>query len=305
MDGAELALTAARGAHLAAALAAFGIAVFGNVVAPPLLRDAETAARDRFETASRRLYRAAIVVAAAAGLVWLIGAAADAAEADSLADAAAAIWPMLTDTPFGRDLGLRLVLLAGAGLVLGNGASGWRRTAAASAAGAAVLLQAWAAHAAAASGIDRAILLGAESLHLLAVGAWLGSLPVLLILVRLLPPELGARALHRFSPFGLFCVAIIAVSALAQGWLLIGSVPAVFDSDYGCVALLKAALFLAMLALAATNRFHHARVLGGTPQADATRWLCRCVGLELALGIAVVLAAALLAGLPPPVDTVP
>ena len=166
-------------------------------------------------------------------------------------------------------------------------------------------MQAWGAHAAAASGIDRAILLGAESLHLLAAGAWLGSLPVLFILVRRLPADLGAPALRRFSPFGLFCVAIIAASALAQGWLLIGSVPAVFGSDYGRVALLKAALFLAMLALAATNRFHHARVLVGNPHPDATRWLCRCVGLELALGIAVVFAAALLAGLPPPVDAVP
>ncbi len=303
MDGAELALTAARGVHLAAALAGFGIAVFGNVVAPPLLWEAESAARARFEAGARRLYRVAILVAMAAGLVWLVGTAAYAAEADSLAAAAGAVWPMLTDTPFGRDLGMRLVLLAGAGLVLGDGASGWQRTASASAVAAAVLLQAWGAHAAAASGIDRVILLGAESLHLLAAGAWLGSLPVLFMLVGLLPPDLGARALRRFSPFGLFCVTVIAVSALAQGWLLIGSLPAVFGTDYGRVALLKFALFLAMLTLAATNRFHHAPVLSGNPGPAATRRLRRCVGLELALGVAVVFAAALLAGLPPAVET--
>ena len=299
MDGAELALTALRGVHLAAALAAFGIAVFWSVVAAPLLPAADESARAGFEARSRRLYRGAMLVALVAGVAWLLGGAAYDSEAESVADAAAAVWPMLTDTQFGRVLGIRLILLVIAALGLGDGARSGRRALAAVAAGLAIALQSLTAHGAAAAGTAHAILLAAEPLHLLAAGAWLGALPSLFILCTLVPPSLGARALRRFSPIGMLCVAVIAATALVQAWFLIGSVPALIGTDYGRVAVLKLALFLLMLGLAAAHRFHHAQVLGAAPVPGARRRLRRSVGLEMALGLAVVLAAALLADLPP------
>jgi putative copper export protein/mono/diheme cytochrome c family protein len=299
MERAELALAGVRGVYLAASLVAFGMATFWSVVAPPLLRTTDSAMRLGIEARARRLFRAAIVVAAAAAFVWLVAQAAYMAEADSLPDAAAAVWPVLTATHFGRILGVRLILLPLAAVAFGDGTNGTRRVLTAGATGLAIGLQSWTAHAAAAEGTDRAILLCAESLHLLAAGAWLGALPSLLMLVGALPPDQGARALRRFSPLGMLCVAILAATALVQGWLLIGGLPGLVGTDYGRVALLKLVLFLAMLLLAASHRFYHARILSGPRVSGARRRLQASIAAETSLGLAVVFAAAILANLHP------
>lgn len=299
MEAAELGLTAVRGVQIAASLSAFGVAVFWTVVAPPVLQAAEDATRGRIEAGFRRLFRASLAVAVAAGLVWLVAQAAFMAEAESLADAAAAVWPVLTDTHFGHVLGARLVLLALSALALGNGSKGGRRALAVVTVGLTLILHTWSTHAAAAAGIDRTILLGAESLHLLAAGAWLGSLAPLFIAVGALAPDQGARAARRFSPLGMLCVAILAGAALAQGWILIGGLPGLVGTDYGRVALVKLALLLVLLALAGANRFRHAPAMHGPVGADAKRRLRRSIAVETGVGLAAVLAASLLADLPP------
>ena len=226
MEASELGLTAARGVQVAASLSAFGVAVFWSVVAPPVLQAAEGATRTRIEAGSQRLFRASLAVAVAAGLVWLVAQAAFMAEAETMTDAMAAVWPVLTDTHFGHVLGARLLLLVLSALALGDGSKGGRRGLAAVVAGLALIMHTRSTHAAAAAGIDRTMLLGAESLHLLAAGAWLGSLAPLFIVVGALAPDQGARAARRFSPLGMLCVAILAGTALAQSWLLIGGLPA-------------------------------------------------------------------------------
>src|SRR5215831_16482462 len=105
MEPAELGLTVVRGVQIAASLSAFGTAVFWSVVAPPLLKDAAGRSRERIGTDSRRLFRISLAVAILAALVWLAAQAAFMAEAESLADVAAAIGPVLTDTHFGHILG--------------------------------------------------------------------------------------------------------------------------------------------------------------------------------------------------------
>ena len=296
MEAAELGLTAVRGVQIAASLSAFGVAMFWSTVAPPVLQGAT---RPRIEAGFRRLFRASLVVAVAAGLVWLVLQAAFMAEAETMADAAAAVWPVLTDTHFGHILSARLLLLVLAALLLGDGSSGGRRALAAVAAGLALILHAWSTHAAAAEGIAGAILLGAEPLHLLAAGAWLGSLAPLFIAVGALGPEEGARAARRFSPLGMLCVAILAGAALAQGWMLIGGLPALVGTDYGQVALIKLVLLFVLLALAAANRFRYAPAMCTPAGADAKRGLRRSIAVETAIGLAAVLAASLLADLPP------
>jgi len=299
MEAAELGLTAVRGVQIAASLSAFGVAMFWSVVAPPVLRAAGGVTRDRIEAGFRRLFRASLAVAVAAGLVWLAAQAAFMAEAESMADVEAAVWPVLTATHFGHVLGLRLLLLVLSGLALGDGSKGGRIALAAVTAGLALVLQTWSTHAAAAEGIDRAVLLGAESLHLLAAGAWLGSLAPLFIAAGALAPDQGARATRRFSPLGMLCVTILAGAALAQSWILIGGLLALVGTDYGRVALVKLALLLVLLALAAANRFRYAPAMHGPVGADAKRRLRRSIAVETAVGLAAVLAASLLADLPP------
>jgi len=299
MDAAELGLTAVRGVQIAASLSAFGVAVFWSVVVPPVLQAAEGATRGRIEAGFRRLFRASLAVAVAAALVWLVAQAAFMAEAESMAEAGAAIWPVLTDTRFGHILGARLLLLVLCGLALGDGSNGGRKALAAVTAGLAVILHTWSTHAAAAEGADGVLLLGAEPLHVLAAGAWLGSLAPLFMAVGTLEPAHGARAALRFSPLGMLCVAILAATALAQSWILIGGLPGLVGTDYGRVALAKLALLLVLLALAAANRFRYAPAMHGPAGADARRGLRRSIAVETAVGLTAVLAASLLADLPP------
>src|SRR6185312_1029216 len=299
MEAAELGLTAARGVQIAASLSALGVAAFWSMVAPPVLAAADGPTRRRIEAGLRQLFHASLAVAVAAGLVWLAAQAAFMAEADSLADAAAALWPVLTDTHFGHILGARLVLLALSAPALGNGSNGGRRVLAAGMAALALILHTWSTHAAAAAGIERTMLLGAASLHLLAAGAWLGSLVPLFAAVGALAPEQCARTARRFSPLGMLCVAILAGTALVQGWILIGGLPALVGTDYGRIALVKLALLLVLLAFAAANRFRYAPAMHGPAGAAAKRGLRRSIAVETAVGLVVVFAASLLADLPP------
>ena len=297
MDAAELGLTAVRGVQIAASLSAFGTAVFWSAVASPVLQ--ADATRSRIEAGFRRLFRSSLAVAVGAALVWLAAQAAFMAEAESMADAAAAVWPVMKATHFGHTLCGRLLLLVLSALALGDGSQGGRRALAAVTAGSALILQTWSTHAAAAEGMDRIVLLGAESLHLLAAGAWLGSLAPLFIAVGALPPDQGALTARRFSPLGMLCVAVLSGTALAQSWVLIGGLPGLVGTDYGRVALVKLALLLVLLALAAANRFRYAPAMGGAAGAVAKRGLRRSIAVETAVGLVAVFAASLLADLPP------
>lgn len=299
MEPAELGLTAVRGVQIAASLSAFGVAVFWSVVAPPVLQVADDTKRERIEATFRRLFRGSLAVAVATALVWLVAQASFMAEAESLAEAVAAVWPVLSDTHFGHVLAARFLLLVISALALGSGANRVRRAVAAVAAGLALILQTWSTHAAATKGVDGAVLLGAESLHLLAAGAWLGSLVPLFLAVGALAPDQGGRAARRFSPLGILCVAILAGTALAQSWILIGGVPRFLGTDYGRVALVKLALLLLLLTFAAANRFRYAPAMQGTTGSDAKRRLRRSIAAETAAGLLAVLAASLLADLPP------
>jgi putative copper export protein len=298
MGWAELALAGLRGIYLAASLLGFGILLFWILVATPLLANVETTPRPLAKW-TWKVFRGSIILAAIAAVVWLLAQAAYLAEADTLATGAAAVWPVLIGTHFGHVLALRLGLLILAMICLGDGRKRTRQVLAMVATGLAIVLQGWTAHAAAAEGSARVILLGAETLHLLAAGAWLGSLLALFLFARALPPDQGARALLKFSPLGMLCVFILAVTAFVQGRLLIGGVSELIRTDYGRVATLKLMLFLAMLLLATINRFHHTRVLSGSHQVGSRRRLQLSIGIETGLGLVVILAAAVLADMQP------
>jgi copper resistance protein D len=298
MGWAELALAGLRGIYLAASLLGFGILLFWILVATPLLANVETTPRPLAKW-TWKVFRGSIILAAIAAVVWLLAQAAYLAEADTLAGGAAAVWPVLIGTHFGHVLALRLGLLILAMICLGDGRKRTRQVLAMVATGLAIVLQGWTAHAAAAEGSARVILLGAETLHLLAAGAWLGSLLALFLFARALPPDQGARALLKFSPLGMLCVFILAVTAFVQGRLLIGGVSELIRTDYGRVAMLKLMLFLAMLLLATINRFHHTRVLSGSHQVGSRRRLQLSIGIETGLGLVVILAAAVLADMQP------
>ncbi|HYY82457.1 MAG TPA: CopD family protein, partial [Actinomycetes bacterium] len=127
-----------------------------------------------------------------------------------------------------------------------------------------------------------------ETVHLLAVAAWVGGLVVLV--------SLGRRAttatLRRFSALALRAVAVIAATGALEA---LGEVPGragLFRTDYGRTLLVKLALAAAVLLLAAVARL---RLLPRTRDEQAPRRLRRLVGVEAAGALGVVLVAAVLA----------
>jgi putative copper export protein/mono/diheme cytochrome c family protein len=296
MDAVDIALSAVRGVHVAASLSAFGVLLLWSAVLPP---GRSGPALGPIDVRLRRLFRLSLACAFAAAVVWILLEAMVMADAASLGETLSALWPVLRETRFGNVLILRLALLALAALLLGRGARRERRAGGALVAGLSLVPHAWLAHAGATAGTDGVILLGAETLHVLAAGAWVGSLAPLFIALGALAPGPALQACRRYSWLGLVCVVILAATALAQGWILIGGLPGLVGTSYGRVALLKLALFLSMLGLAAANRFRHAPALGGGDGAVARRRLRSSVAIEAATGLLVVLAAAFLADLTP------
>lgn len=198
-------------------------------------------------------------IAVASGLGWL------SAEAASLTGTWTSLIAVITGTRFGALLALRvlvLVLLLVTCLFLRP-----VRLLAAVASflgGLVVASFAWTGHGSMGSGIDAYLHPGADVLHLLASGTWLGALASLSILiVRLHRAHTAVEArllilgLARFSAIGPAVVAILTLTGLVNTWYLIGPShwSALFHTPYGSLLLAKLALFLGMLLMAARNRF--------------------------------------------------
>jgi copper resistance protein D len=120
---------------------------------------------------------------------------------------------------------------------------------------------AWTGHAAAMDGLDGAIHLTSDALHLVAAGAWIGALwPLALLLAaagRAGDPGAAAaawQATRRFSMIGMISVATILTTGVINTWEILGTAAFSVDTDYNRLLLVKIGLFTAMVAIAAYNR---------------------------------------------------
>lgn len=103
----------------------------------------------------------------------------------------------------------------------------------------------------------------ADGVHLLAAGAWVGSLPVLLLVLRRSsqtpatahdPASSPAVALLMgFSPIALTAAGIVGLSGLARAWWLLDSPAQLVGTPYGRILLGKLVLVAAIMALGAWN----------------------------------------------------
>jgi putative copper export protein len=293
----SLLLLLARGTFVAALFSAFGGSLFIQVVAPQGLKLAGAGDAASIEGRCLRLVQVSLAAALVALFGWLVLETSDMSDATNAADVAAAIPAVLLETSFGHDLTLQALSVFAALVLLAAWPQRWR-FASAGLAGLALALQAGHSHAFAMEH-GPSLLLYAEGLHLLAGGAWLGGLLPLTILVRDAPPKQAAEALRRFSKLATLCVVAIAGTACLQGWILGGGVAGLTSTAYGYVLLLKAALFAALLGLAAVNRFRLTPAMEREDAQPARRALLRTIAAETVLGLMVVLAAGVLSGLEP------
>ena len=277
MDGTDPALALVRGLHMAALLSSFGTLLFVEAIAPAAIRSRLT-----------RHARIAAVLALVAGLGWIATQASVFAHGSGLL---AALPVTMFETRFGRIVGMRLLLVAAIPFV----GRRWGLVCA----GLALSTHGLVGHAGAAEGNAAFGLLLAEALHLLAAGAWLGALLPLLLCLRTQTSHDSRLAAERFSPIGMAAVAVIAATALVQALGTIEDLPGLVGTAYGRTALVKIALFLAMLGFAMWNRLSLTDRLDSANPALARRLLFVSVAIETGCGLLVVLAAGLLASLVP------
>ncbi|MCB8874614.1 CopD family protein [Acidisoma silvae] len=291
-DSGGIGLVFTRGVTDAVLLAVFGTLVFRTLIAPAgfaALGPAEARFFRRQLAAQARCLAGLALLALA---VWLVLVSQSLAEVTAFGPTLSAVWTVIRATSFGHILVAQSVTLLALLLTLAA-AKPWDR---ASLAFGAILIGLQACHGHG-FGMGNPLLLACLMLHLLAAGAWLGSLPALAISLRHQPPAVAAKLARRFSPLGIVCVSVLALTALYQAWVLIGSWGFLTGSAYGWTALLKLLLFALLLTLAAFNRFFATPRL--TRETTGRPALFYAVALEIGLGIAILLAAGLLASLPP------
>ena len=135
-----------------------------------------------------------------------------------------------------------------------------------------------------------------HSVHLLAIGIWLGGLWPRGLSLHLEPP-LASLAVRRFSDVGIVIVVLLVASGAVNSWFLIGSWHGLWHSDYGHVLIIKIVLVAIMIAIAAVNRLV---LVGRIDQPGIAARLARRVLAEQLLGLVILAAASLLGTLPPP-----
>ncbi len=136
----------------------------------------------------------------------------------------------------------------------------------------------------------------AIALHVMAAAAWLGAL---VPLARALRRHAGLQALARFSRWITPVVALLLISGLALAVLQLAAPSDLWRAPYGRVLSAKLTLVLALLALAAGNRWRlTAPTLSGDP--DAARRLARSIRVEVVLAVLILGVVSLWRFTPPP-----
>jgi putative copper resistance protein D len=306
-----------RAVHFAATISVAGVAFFVVFVAEPALRKNDAGA-PLVGVIRRRLAWLAWIglsLAVLSGAAWFVLVSQSISD-QPLADIFSEniLWTVLLETDFGRDWLARLALaclLAGLFIPFLSAKpvrSVWIKLVVVFVAAGLVGTIAWAGHAVGGSGLEGVVHLAADVLHLVAAAAWVGALLPLALTLGATAGDAEAAAMARtatirFSTLGIVSVGTLLVTGTINTWYLAGSIPALIETDYGRLLLLKIALFLGMVAIAAVNRLQLTPRLVASASAraagDPLRQLRRNVAIEIAAG-AIVLAIVAMLGVTPP-----
>ncbi|OAE13606.1 copper resistance protein CopD [Pseudomonas simiae] len=149
-------------------------------------------------------------------------------------------------------------------------------------------------HGAMLNGLSGQLLILNQVVHLVCVGAWLGGLLLLVLILRQSQTRTLQPILQRFSGVGYALVAGLLVTGLINVRVLTGQLwPTPLFNGFALILLIKVLLVLGMLALALLNRLRieHCEQRLGSLKAS--------VMLEGLLGVCAVAAVSLLGTLPP------
>lgn len=265
------------------------------------LRKAERADTSVFPTRSLlSVWAAAGILLSVLGYIAMIASMSGAPLTNPDWETARAI---LLETPIGTAWLVRMAaLFVALGAALYSRSNEIRAVGVTLAAAVALSSLVWTGHAGASEGSTGLVHQASDMLHMLAAAIWLGGIAAFLLLLREPVDHLwgsrlviGHRALDDFSRVGAICVAVIAVTGLINGQMLVGfdNLFRLFGSTYGQLLVLKLLLVGTMLLLAANNRWRLTPGLGAAladgEAGQAVSALRRSLGLE-ALAAATILA---------------
>ncbi|MEU2788526.1 copper resistance protein CopC [Streptomyces sp. NPDC007100] len=133
----------------------------------------------------------------------------------------------------------------------------------------------WAMAEHASTGLQTAIAMPVDVLHLLAVATWLGGLTALLVsLYR--GPSVARSGVRRFSRLAFGSVLVVVATGVYQSWRQVGTWKALTDTSYGRLLLIKVALVVVLVGVAWFSRRWTARLgEGPAPEAEAAAVLER------------------------------
>jgi putative copper resistance protein D len=288
-----------RALHTVGAIVLFGELLFARVVA----NRAET-----HDDASRgHVLATAWAVATLAWIAWLVIEAAAMAGV-AYGQATPFVARVLADTGFGHVWLLRAALLLALGAwLLRSRAAPRVSTPGIVLAGLVLASIAWSGHANAHTGFDGVVAHLADVLHVLAAGAWIGSLRPLAASLRAPPSadDAVARTVARYGTLGVVSICALVASGVVNAAYSLHEPARLFDSDYGRLLLGKLGLFAVVLAIAALNRWSLTpaiRRAAQEPEAAATgrTRLRRSAWIEAMLGAGIIALAGALASAAPP-----
>lgn len=147
----------------------------------------------------------------------------------------------------------------------------------------------------------------ADGVHILGASGWLGSL--LMVVVAGIPAAMRLDHHHRgrgiadvvnaFSPTALVFAGIVGTTGVFAAWLHLGTVPALWQTQYGKTLMLKLGILSVVAATGAYNwlvvKPHLGRVEGGAK-------IRRSAIVELAVGVLVIAVTAVLVATPTAMD---
>ncbi|WP_445177917.1 copper homeostasis membrane protein CopD [Pseudomonas sp. McL0111] len=278
------ALVLCRFLHFTVVLMLFGAWLFR-----PWLLKGETPELDRHLA---QLARWLTAIALVSGVVWALLITASMAGSAAAAFDPDTIGVVLGNTFFGQVWRWHLLIN---GLLLALLFTPWRSSTPLRLGLSALLLATLApvGHGAMLDGFSGQMLILNQVIHLTCVGAWLGGLLMLVMILR--QPNAPLRTvLQRFSGIGYVLVAGLLLTGLINVRVLTGQWwPTPLFSGFALILLIKAFLVLGMLGLALLNRL---RIKDCEQRTEALK---RSVMLEWLLGIGAVAAVSLLGTLPP------
>jgi copper transport protein len=151
--------------------------------------------------------------------------------------------------------------------------------------------------------VEGPLVIGIDTLHVVAASAWVGCLAMLLATLWKAGArrwELAATAVPRFSAVAVVSVGGLIVAGTVNAYLQTRSTAALTDTSYGRLVLLKVGLLVPVLAMAAiTNRRSTPALRSGDATPALRRRFVQLASAEVGLVVVVLALTAVLVAEPP------